>query len=209
LSIRFPRGYFQVRLELEGYRTMELGASTYTFLSRPMQLDRLDASPDDLIHVPRGPPAPTEESNAPALEDFLIDKYEVTNGRYKAFVDAGGYQRREFWRHPFVKDGRTLSWEEAIALFKDRTGRPGPSTWELSTCAPGEDRSPVGGLSWYEAAAFGAFEGRELPTFHHWRRAASAAAAGWMIPASNFGGKGSAPVGQYQGLSSSGALDMA
>ncbi len=59
------------------------------------------------------------------IDDFLIDRHEVTNEEYKKFVDAGGYQKREFWKQPFVKDGRTVPWEEAVALFHDadRTAR--------------------------------------------------------------------------------------
>ena len=43
------------------------------------------------------------------LDDYFIDKYEVSNQEYKEFINAGGYAKREFWRHPFVKDGRTLA----------------------------------------------------------------------------------------------------
>ena len=44
-------------------------------------------------------------------------QHEVTNEEYKAFVDAGGYQKREFWKEPFVKDGHTIPWEEASRPF--------------------------------------------------------------------------------------------
>ena len=40
------------------------------------------------------------------LDDFLIDRHEVTNEEYQKFVDAGGYTKPEFWKQPFVKDGR-------------------------------------------------------------------------------------------------------
>ena len=66
-----------------------------------------------------------------AFRIFGIDRFEVTNRAFKQFVDAGGYRDRGHREHPFVKDGRTLTWEEALAEFRDATGRPGPSTWEL------------------------------------------------------------------------------
>ena len=66
-------------------------------------------------------------------------------------MDAGGYARREFWNEEFVKDGRTISWEAAMAEFRDRTGRPGPSGWEVGTYPAGRDQYPVGGVSWYES----------------------------------------------------------
>ena len=67
----------------------------------------------------------------PDLRDFWIDRFEVTNRQFKTFVDAGGYRREELWKHPFVENGRTLPWAEAMTRFRDKTGRPGPSTWEL------------------------------------------------------------------------------
>ena len=60
------------------------------------------------------------------LPEYWIDATEVTNRQFKAFVDAGGYQRREYWTQPFVEGGRELTWEEAMARFRDTTGRPGP-----------------------------------------------------------------------------------
>jgi len=145
------------------------------------------------------------------LADFFIDRYEVTNTRYKAFIDAGGYRRREFWREPFIKDGRRLSWEEGIALLTDRTSRPGPSTWELSSFPAGEGEYPVGGISWYEAMAYAAFEDRALPTVRHWSRAAGTTGtwgARWVVAASNFGSKGPIAVGRSAGLNRFGAYDM-
>ena len=53
------------------------------------------------------------EVNLPGLEhldplrlgDYLIGRYEVTNKAFKQFVDAGGYRRRELWKHPLVLKG--------------------------------------------------------------------------------------------------------
>jgi formylglycine-generating enzyme required for sulfatase activity len=51
------------------------------------------------------------------LDDFLIDKYEVTNLEFKKFIDAGGYREAKYWKFPFTKDGHTLVFEQAVALF--------------------------------------------------------------------------------------------
>ena len=59
------------------------------------------------------------------LDDYFIDKYEVSNQQYKEFVNAGGYVKREFWKHPFVKDGRTLSWDEAVRTARRPDGTAG------------------------------------------------------------------------------------
>ena len=74
------------------------------------------------------------------LSDYFIDKYEVSNQDYKEFINAGGYVKREFWSHPFLKDGRSLSWDEAMALFVDRTGLPGPRQWSNQSVPEGQAR---------------------------------------------------------------------
>ncbi len=83
------------------------------------------------------------ETDFGRVEDFFIDKYEVTNSQYKEFVDAGGYQEKKYWKHTFIKDGKTLSWEEAIAAFVDQTGRPGPATWRAGDFPLGLENYPV------------------------------------------------------------------
>ena len=77
-----------------------------------------------------------------ALPDYWIDQREVTNRDFKRFVDDGGYRRAEFWREPFVKDGRPIAFDAAMALFVDTTGRPGPATWEQGAYPDGQDDYP-------------------------------------------------------------------
>ena len=121
----------------------------------------------------------------------------------------GGYEQRELWEYPFDHDGQTLSWEDAMALLTDETGRPGPSTWEAGDYPEGSGDYPVGGVSWYEAAAYARFIDQELPTVHHWRWAFADWTAAWMLPASNLEGSAPAPVGQFHAPSWPGTLDMA
>ena len=124
-------------------------------------------------------------------------------------MDAGGYQKRDFWKEPFVKDGKTLPFEEAMAEFKDATGRSGPATWELGTYPEGHADDPVNGVSWYEAAAYAEFAGKSLPTIYHWYNAAGISIFSDILKLSNFGGQGVERVGTHQGLAPSGAYDMA
>jgi cephalosporin-C deacetylase-like acetyl esterase len=141
-----------------------------------------------------------------------MDRYEVSNKQFKHFVDAGGYQRQEYWRHPFVKEGRVISREEAMAEFRDVTGRPGPSTWEVGDYPKGQDDYPVGGVSWYEAAAYAEFAGKSLPTIYHWNNAAvtiDALVSSYIFPLSNLGSQAPARLGSHQGMSRSGTYDMA
>jgi serine/threonine protein kinase/dienelactone hydrolase len=142
-------------------------------------------------------------------DDYLIDQHEVTNEEYRKFVDAGGYQKREFWTEPFVKDGRSIPWQEAIALFRDMTGRPGPATWEVGSFSSGLEKHPVAGVSWYEAAAYAQFAGKSLPTIYHWTCAAQTYFAPLIVPGSNFSDKGTVPVGGPGALSGFGTTDMA
>jgi predicted esterase len=143
------------------------------------------------------------------LPDYLIGRSETTNEDYKRFVDAGGYQNPSFWKEPFIKDGRELSWEEALSHFRDRTSRPGPATWEVGSFPKGQETNPVSGVSWFEAAAYAEYAGKSLPTVYHWTRAAQTHMAPLILPGSNFRGTGTAPVGRPGTLSGFGTTDMA
>jgi len=143
------------------------------------------------------------------LDDYLIDRHEVTNEEYKKFVDEGGYKKREFWTEPFLRDGRTIPWQEAVAFFRDATGRPGPSTWEAGSFPKGLERHPVAGVSWYEAAAYAHFADKALPTIYHWTCAAQTFFARLIAPESNFSSTGTVPVGGAGTLSGFGTTDMA
>jgi hypothetical protein len=82
------------------------------------------------------------------LPPFFIDRFEVTNRRFQVFVDKGGYTTRDYWKQQFVRDGHQLSWSQAMDLFRDATGRPGPSTWEGGRYPEGKADYPVSGVSW-------------------------------------------------------------
>jgi dienelactone hydrolase len=211
---RFPFGLSRVRFELEGYLPRE----TSDFSGRlaaapPFLLDTEETLPRGMTRVSGGSAkiwAPgLEQLDSLALGDFFMDIHEVTNRDYKAFVDAGGYRDPACWTHPFVRDGRTLSFDEAAAGFTDQTGRPGPSGWDVGSYPAGEDDLPVGGISWYEAEAYACFVGKALPTVYHWYMAADPFSSNHVVPLSNYDGDGPAPVGQYAGVTRDGVFDMA
>ena len=208
-GVRVPRGLPRLRLELDGYHPLRVAKrqSMNTFTLEP-----LDPGTEDLVRVWGS----DFEVFLPGLEhlhitlpDYFIEQHEVTNSQFKRFVDSGGYSDREYWEHAFVRDGVEITWEEAMEFFRDQTGQPGPSTWAVGTYPDGTADHPVGGVSWYEAAAYARFAGRELPTLYHWYWAAYPHAGQFMLPLSNFSGEASAPVGEYDGMSPFGALDMA
>lgn len=89
--------------------------------------------------------------------------------------------------------------------------RPSESaaTWELGSYPDGQGDFPVGGVSWYEAAAYCESVGKSLPTVYHWYKAAGLGIASDILRFSNFDGKGPSAVGSHQGLGPYGTYDMA
>ena len=225
-DVWMPKGFSVVRYELDGHEPVVrvVGAMpvsggfpsleaeehvTGTLHSiNPMDvvLELAGETPRTEVRVP-GTQLLMDGAQVP-LADFHIGRYEVTNREYQEFVEAGGYTQRDLWEFPFVLDGRQLGWEEAMAAFTDSTGRPGPSTWVGGAYPQGTADHPVGGISWYEAAAYARFAKRALPTIHHWRRAHAAALITWQAPASNVETGGTAPVGEFPGIGWTGTWDM-
>ena len=233
---RLPLGSFRLRIEKEGFEPQEiLSALSYahedaTFETLPsfstpaernrivVRLDTKGSVPPGMVAVDGGRylvPLTGYPIDDVTLESYFIDRTEVTNAAFKDFVDAGSYQQQEYWHHEFRRGGRTLTWEEAMTRFVDATGRPGPATWEVGDYPAGQDDYPVGGVSWYEAAAYAAFRGKSLPTLYHWIRAALPSSEHVMsmspeiVPLSNFGSDSAARVGSYPGIGASGAVDLA
>ncbi len=207
-SFRLPLGASVLRLELDGHRPVQVVPDHYLMSFPTLTLDPPERLPEGMVRVPGW--EETVEGEAVELADFFMARYPVTNREYLRFVDAGGYREPRYWEHPFVLDGDTLSWEEAMGHFTDRTGRPGPSTWELSSYPDGEGEYPVGGVSWYEAAAYARFAGRDLPSVYHWRRAyGSEFFPEHVIPKSNLHSDGPAAVGEHRGMGPFGTFDMA
>lgn len=96
-----------------------------------------------------------------------------------------------------------------MAEFRDATGRPGPSTWEVGDYRSGQDDFPVSGVSWYEAAAYPEFAKKQLPTVYHWYRVASPGIYSEVLLFSNFASAGPVRVGSRLGLGAFGTYDMA
>jgi serine/threonine protein kinase/formylglycine-generating enzyme required for sulfatase activity/pimeloyl-ACP methyl ester carboxylesterase len=221
---RMPLVHSQWKFELQGFATVERATFPFPGDSLSVAMVEEGKAPAGMVRV--GPaatahsvPVPVTLEGLPAyadlpavpLEGFWIDKYEVTNAKFKQFLDQGGYRKQEYWKQEFRKDGHGLSWAEAMTLFLDATGQPGPAAWVQGEYPPGQGNVPVTGVSWYEAAAYAEYAGKSLPTIYHWGYAASAEgpANRKMVPASNFSGQRPAPVGTYGGMSRFGAYDMA
>ena len=108
---------------------------------------------------------------------------------------------------------------DAMARFVDRTGLPGPRTWEGGKFPAGRGEHPVTGVTWYEASAYARWAGGVLPSGNQWWRAShgdSLSIYPWGNDASdaqhraNLEGVESTPVGSYPlGVSRFGAMDLA
>ncbi|HET7696329.1 MAG TPA: protein kinase [Vicinamibacterales bacterium] len=190
---RVPQGQLRWRLVKSGFDTAE-GASP---IAPVIALRQTGESPPGMLYVRGGPFR--QGTAAVRLPDFWIDKYEVTNGEFKRFVDAGGYRDPKYW-----KDGFDL-----VAGLRDKTGRPGPATWELGTFPEGQADYPVGGVSWYEAAAYAQFAGKQLPTLFHWRQAIGTVLYGQAVASvANFNGKSAEPVTALKDLGAFGTYGL-
>jgi serine/threonine protein kinase len=218
-DVRFSRDAYRLKIEKDGYQTVDdmrvfrFGGTRFPEKTEiSYRLDRPETVPEGMVHVfqQKTREVPTLDSQVGSdLSDYWIDRFEVTNEDYKRFVDSGGYNRAELWKIRFLRNGKAVTWPEAMKIFRDQTGRPGPASWESGTFPEGQGRYPVRGVSWYEAAAYAEFAGKSLPTIQHWSRAAGLYCSNYIIPLSNFGHGGPAAVGTYRGMGPFGVYDMA
>ncbi len=204
--IRVPGGYIRWKIVKPGFEMLEL--ANYRSSDIQVRLEPQGSSPAGMVRIPAGE-YQLGGSPALALPEYWMDKYEVTNQQFKDFMDHGGYQKREYWKQPLIENKRALSWDEAMSKFRDATGRPGPSTWELGAYPEGQADFPVAGVSWYEAAAYAEYAGKALPTAHQWFNAAGTGIFSDILRFSNFDHKGPARVGSYEGMAPFGTYDMA
>lgn len=106
-----------------------------------------------------------QEGQTTNLPAFWIDKYEVTIGQYKEFLDAlaGGATVEA---HPFQPRNKTYRpefWDRMIFAIENGVLFNGaPLFWD----------SPVFGVDWFDARAYALWRGKRLPTEHEWEKAA-------------------------------------
>ena len=104
------------------------------------------------------------------LRPFWIDLTPVTNGQYLAFMEAGGYQRREFW------SDAGWAWLEQERAVSPRYWQQDGRGWQarhMDLTARVDPALPVCHVCWHEADAFARFAGKRLPTEAEWEAAAS------------------------------------
>lgn len=209
--VRVPKGYFRWTISKPGLGKIVEAPETKE--SMEFSLTRAKSAPPGMVYAPGG----TWGSYVAflgwigpyAFAPYYVDQFEVSNRDFQRFVDAGGYEKQQYWPTEFRRDGQTLSWSQAMALFRDTTGRPGPSTWVGGHYPSGKADEPVSGVSWFEASAYAAFAGKSLPVFGQWYQTADFDVAAYTVQLSNLTSGGLAPTGKYQGLGPYGTFDMA
>jgi len=214
-SLKIPNStFYRLRIEKSGYENLLAVVRTGidTLFRRLFKKEEI---PSDMVYV-EGYRNEVSGIFFKEKNGFFLDRYEITNKKFKEFVDKGGYRNPEYWKNKFLKDGKELIREEAMTYFTDKTGRPGPAYWEAGDYTDGQDDYPVTGVSWYEAAAYAEYAGKSLPTAEHWGSGVGFYISGIeysfgskIIPLSNFNDKGPEPVGKFDGIGCFGAYDMA
>jgi len=103
------------------------------------------------------------------LDSFEISKNLVTNKEYFDFIEAGGYSNFNYW----LDEG--WEWVQHLNIKAPLYWRKNPEGWMqytlkgLTRIDPDENLNHI---SYYEAMAFAAWQGKRLPTEFEWEAAA-------------------------------------
>jgi iron(II)-dependent oxidoreductase len=108
------------------------------------------------------------ESHIVHVPPFRIDRYQITNQQYLEFVNAPGYETREFW------DNEAWDWKSSAGISHPAFWKRSGEQWLYRTMfqeIPLPLDWPVY-VSHAEAAAYSRWSGKSLPTEAEWHRAA-------------------------------------
>jgi gamma-glutamyl hercynylcysteine S-oxide synthase len=104
------------------------------------------------------------------IQPFDIARAPVTNSQFAAFVDDGGYERREFW------DTNGWAWkcdeDAAHPVYWERDGSGGWIVRSFDRKDSIQPYQPVIHVNWFEASAWCRWARRRLPREREWEVAA-------------------------------------
>ena len=128
--------------------------------SHPVTAVKPVSTPGDMVHIPEGWFLMGSREDEGILgisvgvdeipqhrvyvQGFYMDRYEVTVGKFRSFLEATGRKAPRIW-----------SVEEWVKIY------PEP-----------EDDHPMNGVSWYDADSYCQWVGKRLPTEEEWEKAA-------------------------------------
>jgi len=147
----------------------------------------------------REPASEAPQHRVEITSGFWLDKFEVTNAAFEAFVEDGGYSEESYWS----KEGWNWLSHQIVHPPRDCEGN-----------APDQPRACI---TWFEAQAYAHWRGGRLPTEAEWEYAARGPDSlvypwgnNWDSAKANVvDSQGNLPVGSFpEGASWIGALDM-
>jgi len=111
-------------------------------------------------------------AHAVVVPPFAISRAPVTQARFAAFVEDGGYRRRELWSEP------GWAWREAAGAERPVSWERRAGGWfrrDFDRWVALEPDRPMVHACWWEAEAWCRWAGRRLPTEAEWELAAAGA----------------------------------